>query len=280
MEQQTKKCPYCGEEILAAAKKCKYCGEWLEEKENATPAQSIETAEEPPVNKLMVVKAVKEAARVSLKEAKDAVDAANGDFDKAMAILHKPTTSSEPKHDGTKNCPHCGEEILATAKKCKHCGEWLEQQPAEQNANDLYQEDISWDADDVWGCLWWIIIIVGLIWAYNDKPSEEEFHQAILEEVRDEVADKTSTALDILGGEEYNGIGSLASIFINESSTAMESISKSFYQNNEIRINEHWFYHTAEIVNSNYPTGTVVALGICGIVIPFVAWDDFKLADF
>ena len=31
MEQGTKRCPYCGEEILAVAKKCKYCGEWLEE---------------------------------------------------------------------------------------------------------------------------------------------------------------------------------------------------------------------------------------------------------
>ncbi len=29
MEQETKKCPYCGAEILAVAKKCKYCGEWL-----------------------------------------------------------------------------------------------------------------------------------------------------------------------------------------------------------------------------------------------------------
>ena len=29
--EETKNCPYCGEEILAGAKKCKYCGEWLEE---------------------------------------------------------------------------------------------------------------------------------------------------------------------------------------------------------------------------------------------------------
>lgn len=31
--EETKKCPYCGEEILVVARKCKHCGEWLDRKE-------------------------------------------------------------------------------------------------------------------------------------------------------------------------------------------------------------------------------------------------------
>jgi hypothetical protein len=34
-----KKCPFCGEEILAAAKKCKHCGKWIEEIDNYPNSQ-------------------------------------------------------------------------------------------------------------------------------------------------------------------------------------------------------------------------------------------------
>jgi hypothetical protein len=41
MEQNRKKCPYCGKEILSVAKKCKYCGEWLYPANNVTRKKSV-----------------------------------------------------------------------------------------------------------------------------------------------------------------------------------------------------------------------------------------------
>lgn len=45
MEEVKKKCPYCGEEIMAVAKKCKHCGEWLDESK-ATNASQMSQKEE------------------------------------------------------------------------------------------------------------------------------------------------------------------------------------------------------------------------------------------
>ena len=39
MEDATKRCPYCGEEILAVAKKCKHCGDWLDENAQVSEPQ-------------------------------------------------------------------------------------------------------------------------------------------------------------------------------------------------------------------------------------------------
>ena len=46
MVKGTKKCPSCGERILAEAKKCRHCGEWLNRKELYFPtAQEKETTQ-------------------------------------------------------------------------------------------------------------------------------------------------------------------------------------------------------------------------------------------
>lgn len=43
-------------------------------------------------------------------------------------VNNQVATASEP----TKQCPYCGETILAVAKKCKHCGEWLPEEKVEE----------------------------------------------------------------------------------------------------------------------------------------------------
>ncbi|MCF0186724.1 MAG: hypothetical protein HUJ98_09600 [Bacteroidaceae bacterium] len=47
MEKTTKKCPYCGGEILEVAKKCKHCGRWLND--NQPKAEEAPKAEPKPI---------------------------------------------------------------------------------------------------------------------------------------------------------------------------------------------------------------------------------------
>lgn len=92
MEEEMKKCPYCGEKIKMEAKKCRYCGEWLEQESHQIPTPPTETPVEPhaassagqpvaekeentvPLTKMAMVKLYKETLGVDLKTAKDFVD--------------------------------------------------------------------------------------------------------------------------------------------------------------------------------------------------------------
>lgn len=55
------------------------------------------------------------------------------------AVEVASSTPVQEPAEATKQCPYCGETILAVAKKCKHCGEWLpEEQPVMEEVEIKY----------------------------------------------------------------------------------------------------------------------------------------------
>lgn len=73
--------------------------------------------------------------------------------------------------DETKECPYCGEEILAIAKKCKHCGEFLDGSSKPVNSNSVYSGKFqNVDVNDKWKKRFEAIdemVIDGKWWYYN-----------------------------------------------------------------------------------------------------------------
>lgn len=89
-----------------------------------------------------------------------------------------------------KQCPYCGEDILAIAKKCKHCGEWLdgEDDSQEEVAKEEYYEEKSADNDSHLEFLINVLgVIILLAVAFFTCPSKEKQREKMMEELRVEM---------------------------------------------------------------------------------------------
>lgn len=75
--------------------------------------------------------------------------------------------------DGTKPCPYCGENILASAKKCRFCNEYLNKEDRDRKAKltsaSVEDENLS-TVEIVFGILCGLIAcIVGIVWMIQGK---------------------------------------------------------------------------------------------------------------
>ena len=98
----------------------------------------------------------------------------------AVPVEAPPATPAQ----ATKNCPFCGEQILAVAKKCKHCGEFLDEknapvtrtaQPPKIELSDLppyYQQEFKriLESGERYKGKWnWAAFLFGPLWAMTKE---------------------------------------------------------------------------------------------------------------
>ncbi len=190
------------------------------------------------------------------------------------------------KQTETKHCPYCGEEIQASAKKCRYCGEWLvsvanrpqssvdtpKEQKEETSSNGIDMYDVMMGIDVVWGLIKTAVPIILLIIAWNTKPA----HEKHVEEIRQSVADCTRDKVKQTTNLFVPSLGTLASTLM-ESSDMDEDVMQVFDQYNKIRVKDSWFWNTGKIYNATHPHGVTASIGLFGMVIPLVDWDDYKL---
>lgn len=186
--------------------------------------------------------------------------------------------------NNTKPCPYCGEEIMMKAVKCKHCGEWLNQEARKKNEPVVKRETRKKPepvAKEIGlGCLTLVAaysipaIIIGLILHFT-IPDDSRMERAIVENVQECVVDEAQSYTSLVSDD----LSGLASLLLSNDVSA-EVISQQFEAANDVEIDRSWFWSTGKIYNNQNLEGSTVCFGILGIVIPFVTWDDFSLAEY
>jgi hypothetical protein len=121
-----------------------------------------------------------------------------------------------------------------------------------------------------------VIIVILLIVALLTVPSEAETQEQMEDNIRECLQDNFEKRCDT-ADEIFNNIRRP----LTEADTTFndKEILEIFYRNNRLEVYRHALFTTARISNNLHPEGMREGIGIFGIVIPFLNFDDFLMAE-
>ncbi|MGN1263723.1 MAG: hypothetical protein ACI4TW_06770 [Prevotella sp.] len=145
--------------------------------------------------------------------------------------------------------------------------------------NGLYNQKRTPMQEFFHSCLGRIVIAVVavtaiLFLAHISIPPDEEFTQKVNENIQICIKENTLMKSDIIDDIVRNTTAIFTTTGKNQDSTIMSDFNKY----NKLVIHRHAFYSTARIYNNKKMEGTRSCIGIFGIVIPTVTYNDMVLS--
>ena len=119
-----------------------------------------------------------------------------------------------------------------------------------------------------------VIILVGLLLAYFTAPKESDMNEEMLDNVMQCIEVNDAIKGDAVDDYVHN----LTFIFTTADTTVIPKDELETYNKyNRLESYRHTFYSTSYIYNNMHPEGTRVGVGIFGIIIPTVLYEDILL---
>ena len=121
-----------------------------------------------------------------------------------------------------------------------------------------------------------VIMVILLIVALLTVPSEEEMQTQMEDNIRECLQDNFEARCD--GVDEF--FNNIRRTFSEADTTFNDKeILETFYRNNKVEIYRHTLFSTARVSNNLHPEGKREGIGIFGLVIPILNYDDFLMAE-
>jgi hypothetical protein len=146
----------------------------------------------------------------------------------------------------------------------------------EQNDNSNYRTQESMQHKFTHSCLgrltiFGVFVIILLIIAYYTAPTADVMYDEMMDNIAQCISENDSIKTDWID-DAVNNVGY---IFTTADSIPDQELIDNFNECNELKYYRHSFYATTLLHNNFKPEGIRAGIGIFGIVIPTVNFNDF-----